>query len=185
MYRSTRPVLAVCAALAVAASSAGTALAAGGPARSPGTVRTGSSAWSVVRSPNEGPGSNTLNAVSCLSVSACTAVGSFKQTGNKRLIESWNGTTWSVVPPGNKGRDGFLYGVSCVSASACTAVGSSNGAVVESWNGANWSIVPSPKVPGGTLAAVSCVSGTACIAVGWSQSTAGVNTLAESWNGAT
>ena len=57
---------------------------------------------------------------------ACTAVGvSGNSSGvTSTLIESWNGTRWSVVPspsPGTGGND--LYGVSCVSATACTAVG--------------------------------------------------------------
>ncbi len=39
------------------------------------------------------------------------------------MIESWDGTSWSVVPSPNPATDDGLEGVSCVSATACTAVG--------------------------------------------------------------
>src|SRR5947207_2707581 len=77
--------------------------------------------WSVVPSPNIKPATNNnqLNAVSCVSATGCIAVG--EQAGPtangtlvSALIESWNGSAWSVVPspqPGNRA----LYGVSCIS----------------------------------------------------------------------
>jgi len=132
--------------------------------------------------------------VSCVSATACTAVGYYETRNfhDKTLVESWNGTRWSVVPtpsPGNTGSD--LSGVSCVAANACTAVGasSSNGntlsTLIESWDGTRWSVVPSPNpATGGGLSGVSCVSADACMAVGFSGSETGVHgTLAESWDG--
>jgi hypothetical protein len=140
--------------------------------------------WSVVPSPNPGFNGSVLNGVSCVSAAACTAVGSYHGSGGT-VIESWNGTSWSVVPsPSPAG--GYLSGVSCVSKAACTAVGYYVGklyqtTLIESWNGTSWSVVPSPN-PGPTwnvLAGVSCVSVTACTAVGGDSN----GTLIESWNG--
>ena len=147
--------------------------------------------WSVNPSPNRGTGESELFGVSCVSASACTAVGSSGRYGEKTLVESWNGTQWRVVPSPNRSKYNALGGVSCVSASACTAVGwhgpgapTGPSTLVESWNGATWSVVPSPNPVaggGGILSGVSCVSASACTAVG----TADGGTLVESWNGAT
>jgi len=90
------------------------------------------------------------------------------------LIESWNGTAWSVVPSPSPPADDFLNGVSCVSAISCTAVGfyfgpeGSTQTLIESWDGGAWSVVPSPS-PGSTLNqlnAVSCISVSSCTSVG-------------------
>jgi hypothetical protein len=144
-------------------------------------------AWSHVSSPNPGPakGPDYLNAVSCASASACTAVGN---DGNGQLIESWNGTTWSVAPRPSGGSDtGILYGVSCTSATACTAAGNQETTgnvqqtLIESWDGTDWSIVPSPNegTTGNSLSGVSCTTATDCVAVGFEAS----STLIESWDG--
>src|SRR5262249_52179668 len=43
----------------------------------------------------------------------------------RTLVESWNGTRWSVVPSPNRGvRYNELHGVSCAPAATCTAAGS-------------------------------------------------------------
>jgi len=150
--------------------------------------------WSVVPSPSPASGSNVLNGVSCVSAVACTAVGSYGTSSSgagKTLIESWNGTSWSVVPsPNRPGSSNALYGVSCVSATACTAVGyhgdrRSTRALIESWNGAAWSLVTSPN-PGSDydyLFGVSCPSAAACTAVGKYNNPGVEKTLIESWNG--
>jgi hypothetical protein len=64
--------------------------------------------------------------VSCVSAAACTAVGYDYETptAQRTLVESWNGTKWSVVPSPNPGSDDILNGVSSASVAACTAVGS-------------------------------------------------------------
>jgi hypothetical protein len=163
--------------------------------------------WSVVPSPNEGPasGSNELWGVSCRSASACTAVGNIITNGNhyKTLVESWDGTRWSVVPSPNEGPvsdDNQLYGVSCPSASACTAVGGIAGrnggqfkTLIESWDGTRWSVVPSPNGPNEEshiyhLYNVSCPSASACTAVGTFGHLKGTKgsdyqTFVESWDG--
>jgi hypothetical protein len=158
--------------------------------------------WSVVSSPNRGPGFNGLSAVSCVSAAACTAVGGFQgSTGVERtLAESWNGSRWSAVPSPNRGTGGnALFAASCVPDGACMAVGgfglpsggasglsgSGQGTLIESWNNTRWSLLPSPS-PGSSsdLSGVSCVSDDRCMAVGATEnSSLVVSTLIESWNG--
>ena len=148
--------------------------------------------WSVVPSPSPGPGSggDSLNGVSCVSATACAAVGfhGTKAGVVRTLAESWNGARWSVVPSPSPGSgEAVLESVSCVSATACTAVGVHvNRALAESWNGARWSVVPSPN-PGSDsdLHSVSCTSAGTCTAAGYYATKGGaVRTLVESWNGA-
>jgi hypothetical protein len=149
--------------------------------------------WSVVPSPNPGSGGSTLSGVSCVSAAACTAVGTKTSGVNfvpRTLIESWNGTSWSVVPSPSPGSGDDLGGVSCVSAAACTAVGyysigSGHKTLIESWDGTSWSVVPSPNVaPNDYLDGVSCASTAACTAVGYYFAKNGDRkTLIESWNG--
>jgi hypothetical protein len=159
--------------------------------------------WSVVPSPNGPSGTNVneLNDVSCVSATACEAVGDVhygpSNTGvYKTLAESWNGARWSVVASGKLSAASnydTLFGVSCSSADACTAVGeqgSTGSAIetlVESWNGTTWSVVPSPEGYGSDYSlfqGVSCPSSKACTAAGMYRSPSGVYlTLVESWNG--
>ena len=146
---------------------------------------------------NPGP-SSWLTGVSCVSSSNCTAVGDYQNGfAHQTLVESWNGTAWSIVPspsPAGLGDLGGLYGVSCVSPTNCTAVGDYYSVaaevyltMIESWDGTSWSIVPSPSPSGGgDLNAVSCVSATSCVAVGTSDPypSSGIPpTLVESWDG--
>jgi hypothetical protein len=157
--------------------------------------------WSVVPSPSPSPTGNFLSGVSCSDQTHCMAVGSAQvgTNGQQTLIESWDGTSWSVVPSPDVATSTYeeLFGVSCTGPTDCTAVGffdSDSGAetLVESWNGSAWSIVPSPNptsIPGlygDSLHAVSCTSSTACVAVGGNNtvSTHFVQTLIESWDGA-
>src|SRR5262249_8711457 len=156
-------------------------------------------AWSIVPSPNRA-GLDELQGVSCVSASACTAVG-FSAASPKSgpssvrtLIETWNGTACSIVPsPNPRTATGtFLFGVSCVTAAFCAAVGSygqpdtaKSDPITAIWNGSTWSVAPNPqKLHNADLASVSCVSATACTAVGSHRRlTAPRGTLAESWNG--
>jgi hypothetical protein len=162
-------------------------------------------AWSVVPSPNRGPGGNALAAVACVSPVACTAVGGYPARGSRgeqrTLAESWDGSRWSVLPSPNQGRSSnALLGVSCVSPVVCMAVGGSGfpsgGAprltgigqrtLAESWDGARWSVlpIPSPGSSGTVLNSVSCASAEACMAVGaFGNSSGGGGTLVESWDG--
>jgi hypothetical protein len=130
-----------------------------------------------------------LDAVSCISASACTAVGKYSTAEIPRagaaLVESWNGTTWKIEPTPRTGAvNSFLNGVSCASATACTAVGSvsdertyvaDSGTLAEASNGTKWVIDAIPKpagAVGGSLSGVSCVTDTSCTAAGATEGTA-------------
>jgi hypothetical protein len=152
--------------------------------------------WSITSSPNHAATHNVLSDVWCASASSCVAVGSYVNGGTigLTLIESWNGTTWSITSSPSKGsNDNTLNGVSCISASSCVAVGNYRNGIsspyqtlIESWNGASWSVITSPNsgVFENLLNGVSCVSATSCITVGSHQDGSGFDeTLAESWNG--
>jgi hypothetical protein len=109
--------------------------------------------WALQPSPTTASPGNTLNAVSCTSASACTAVGN---TDSEMLAERWNGATWTlqspVTPPGTEGNGDFLSGISCSSPSTCTAVGlvftPAPSTVAERWDGTRWSVQPTPNLPG-------------------------------------
>jgi hypothetical protein len=154
--------------------------------------------WSVVPSPNLGTSRNILQGVSCPSAAFCMAVGYYYAGLRipRGLIESWDGTRWSVVPSPRPGGDEVLNGVTCTSATACMAVGFFGNAaknlsetLVESWDGTRWSVVPSANRitsagGGNTLAAISCASATACLAVGsFSAGSPHIKSLFESWDG--
>ena len=154
--------------------------------------------WSVQEPPAPtGAEESYLEGVSCVSSTACTAVGYFLNSSKKGmpLAEGWNGTAWFVeeppLPTGAK--ESYLNGVSCISSATCTAVGAflnSSGKEVplaESWNGTAWS-VQEPPVPTGAkesnLGGVSCTSSASCTAVGYFLNSSEKRVpLAESWNG--
>ena len=120
--------------VALAAGASGSARPGPEAAGAPGAGRAGRSVTGAqaltclsVPSPNRGTGNNLLYGVFCVSATACTAVGySTASSGAFRtLVESWDGTHWSVVPSPSVGTgNNILYGVFCFSATACTAVGS-------------------------------------------------------------
>jgi streptogramin lyase len=142
-----------------------------------------------------------LYGTSCSSSTACTAVGSYKNSSNAEvtLADRWNGTAWSVqsTPNPEGGTENKLLGVSCASSTACIAVGyyydkkSEALPLTEQWSSEKWS-VQSPAIPegakGSKLLAVSCTSSTACTAVGkyYTKEKSGIPEylmLAERWNG--
>ena len=144
-----------------------------------------------------------LNAVSCPSTTACTAVGNYVSASGRQLTfsEVWSGATWVIQKPVNPtgGSSDVLDSVSCTSSSVCTAVGSYNSYVngqfqsmglAEVWNGATWS-VQSISAPAGHgafgLTSVSCSAISSCIATGWYSATPysyyGSVPLAMQWNG--
>ena len=149
------------------------------------------SRWSVVPSPNPVAGSNEFNGVSCVSADACTAVGVSGTSGGQTttLIESWNGSRWSVVPSPNGPGFTWLWGVSCAATDACNAAGlyfakaGPPRTLIESWDGTRWSMVPapSPGVENRVLNGVSCASATTCTAAGdfYSRAQAQFRTLIE------
>ena len=152
------------------------------------------STWTIQPMPTPSTATfSTLTAVSCTSVTSCTAVGSYiAGSGSATLAERWDGTGWTIQPtpaPVSGGPFQELDGVSCTSDTACTAVGESinfqtnaNTALVERWDGTSWTAEPTPTPGGRRLHGVSCSSATACTAVGGS---ADGSTLAEVWDGST
>jgi hypothetical protein len=191
-------------ALAAAALAllAATALAEAAPAASAapapaGRATAAATAWKIQPTPNPKTiKQGRLNAVSCSSPRACTAVGFFENVpGTGTLAERWDGTSWSIQasanPPG--AFTSVLFGVSCPAATFCVAVGNyqnrsgRHAILAEAWNGSSWSVLPAPSPAGARrsfLNGVSCTSATACTAVGSYQTRSGRHvTLAEHWNG--
>jgi len=159
-------------------------------ASTPLTEEWNGSTWTEIQSVGEGA---TLSAVSCISASACMAVGYSGGAGGASsrvtVAEQWNGSVWTFTPT-QEVRGESLTSVSCTSDSACMAVGDSgNATLAEQWNGSVWSMIPTPNGSGeGSLSGVSCSSSSACMAVGSdfvTQSGGGYhfNTLAEQWGG--
>jgi hypothetical protein len=149
--------------------------------------------WQLVSTPRPGTDS-TLSAVSCVSRTACMAVGSYvdaRKAGHEVALRL-SGGKWRVVPmPGGvgflvPGDPIYIVGpssVSCSSAASCLAVGSFPAAhgpqeVADVWNGTAWRQTK-PAGPATGLAAVSCTSPAFCLAVGQDANLA----LTESWNG--
>ena len=151
--------------------------------------------WTVQSVPAPaGASGSLLDGVSCVSASACMAVGWYAlgSTGNHLpFAEQWDGTSWTLetVPDPAGSNLTSLYAVSCTAAGACTAVGSyesSNGltGLVERWDGSSWAIQAMPNLPGSSpveFYGVSCAASTACTAVGGSD----LGPVAEGWNGQT
>ena len=153
-------------------------------------------AWAVQPTADpSGATASELYGVSCISASACTAVGNYTtSTGaTVTLAENWNGTAWTVqsTPTPSGALAGFLNGVSCTTAAACTAVGwyeTSPGAyetLAENWNGATWAVQSTPNPSGASasyLFGVSCTSTPSCAAAGYTLDST-YTALAEGWNG--
>jgi RHS repeat-associated protein len=147
--------------------------------------------WIPTRAPlPAGAGSSPsaeLNAISCSSVSACVAVGSYLdasgyQTG---MIDTLSGGSWSsteaILPAGGAHKpppSAGLEAVACSSANACVTVGeytdqsSQQEGLIETLSGGAWNATKAP-LPTGVgastpvnLLAVACPSAGACFAVG-------------------
>jgi len=153
--------------------------------------------WSVQSSPNpHGAAGANLNAITCVSATDCTAVGTASfETAYYTLVERWDGTAWKIQQSPNPAGwfgSGFT-GVTCTSSKTCVAVGISSSedrskaaTLVERWNGSKWSIQTSPNQQGADISSLYGVScpGTTCQAVGYSEVIgASTRTLAMSWNG--
>ncbi|HLH99733.1 MAG TPA: hypothetical protein VKV06_03040 [Acidimicrobiales bacterium] len=125
-----------------------------------------------------------IGAVSCVSRTACVAVGNVEgRTLLHTLAEVWNGTTWRTTAAVAAGNEPALASVSCVSATDCMAVGdytqigtARGRALAEKWNGTSWTrTLHSSTVA--SLGTVSCPSASLCFAGG--RMLSGI----ERWNG--
>jgi hypothetical protein len=151
--------------------------------------------WSLA--PPANPSTTTLNAVSCISATTCTAVGGQLSGSTKfSLAEVFSSSGWSIQPTPNPdgAQQAELYGDSCTSASFCAAVGEYRDAtgaqwpLAELWNGSNWSVSAVPPRNPGTgeqLNGVSCTSPSSCVAVGTYTLGNDFEPISEIWNGST
>jgi len=150
----------------------------GGPQGENAAVWNGAS-WSP--QPTAGPAGVVLDAISCLAVNSCEAVGATFGPITVTLAETWNGTSWAIAPTPNPPatQSSILNAVSCTSAASCTAVGQNQftnlgltRTLAEVWNGKTWSLRSTPSnVNAGEniLDDVSCVTSAGCTAVGTTQ----------------
>jgi hypothetical protein len=143
----------------------------------------------------------TFNAVSCSSPTACTVVGSYRNSAGKDapLAERYNRSSWSnqnaPIPPGET--DPYFEAVSCPTATSCVASGADITSyeedgydsirLIESWDGNTWKVASLPALPPNTqssdLPSVSCSSPTACTALGYAYGNSASSNLALRWNG--
>jgi hypothetical protein len=156
--------------------------------------------WSLTttRNPAE-DNADFLSAVSCSSITACTAVGGFANTHDttEPTAERWNGKEWSLQSVPNPSKNPVIYpaglgSVVCTTTTNCIAMGGTRGEpFAAGWNGTEWSLqsVPAPAESNSTtIEKVSCISTTECVAVGFYDPKKPVNenevlTIAERWNG--
>jgi hypothetical protein len=86
-------------------------------------------AWTTQATPNPPtPGTSIFSGVSCVSASACTAVGWYAESNPEPtgpFAEAWKGATWTVqTTPSPAGTDWSpLNAVSCTAPGTCIAVG--------------------------------------------------------------
>ena len=126
-------------------------------------------AWSVVSSVSPpGPANGTFGSAACATETTCFAVGTTVDGGV--LMEEWNGTGWSIVPPPETGV--LLYDIACPSAVSCFAVGfvriaNKDTPIIESWDGTTWSVAPNPEIAASAaLESIACASPTSCFGSG-------------------
>ncbi len=128
-----------------------------------------------------------LDALSCVAVTTCVAVGGYATGHSGTVGHEWDetltpGTGWKEGPapvdsgtPSGQGGFTFLRGLSCVSETHCVADGygawhttgkkpTTGQGVVETLTHGTWSYQDMPWV--GLLATVSCTSTTSCVAGG-------------------
>jgi hypothetical protein len=147
--------------------------------------------WSIVSTPNSGPGSNSLMGATAIASSDVWAVGLRTDAiGNVlTLAEHWDGFTWSIVStPTPGGTSAALTAVAAVSSRDVWAVGyaytgSASKVLTEHWDGAVWRLVadPVPPVPKNILTGVDTIGTPNVVAVGVSDYLP--MPLAEHWNG--
>lgn len=158
------------------------------------------SSWMVEAVPTPPGPYNSFSSVSCVSATACMAVGA--SNSGVPLSATWDGTSWTLqtVPTPADSQATYLSSVSCVSSAMCVAVGSftdelgATKALAELWNGSSWSLQGAvAPIPAGStnndadseLEGIDCVNATECVAVGRfeNQPEDSWPSLAESWSG--
>jgi hypothetical protein len=120
-----------------------------------------------------------LEAISCLSMTSCVAVGSYTdESGDSHaLFETLSGTTWSPSTAPDPVGSAVLgvTSVQCFTTSSCEAVGywgpneTTENGLVETLSGTTWT--PSTVQSGVLLRSIWCASESSCLAVGYSSGT--------------
>ena len=150
--------------------------------------------WTVVPTPTSGVNFTSFYGVTA-SQGQAWAVGEYLNSRyqDRALIESWNGSRWSIAdnPQPGSVRD-MLFGASASSPSDVWVVGNQEGrngkfeTLAEHWDGSDWTVVPTPD-PGSTgnhLYAVDAVSPDSIWAAGMQLSGNSPDQgLVEHWNG--
>jgi S-layer homology domain len=153
-------------------------------------------AWSIVPSPNFGPGDNLLYGVAAVSGTDVWAVGYYSESYGGAplhvLIEHWDGSVWDIIP-GPDPQFAYLKGVTAIAVDDVWAVGTyqdsttgQENSLVEHWDGSAWSIIPSPNFGPGDdniLRGVTAISGSDIWAVGTYYNPTVGQTLVEHWDG--
>jgi hypothetical protein len=147
--------------------------------------------WSVVPSPNSGPGENTLLAATARNGTDIWAVGYHNDPGHRRtLTEHWNGANWSIVASPSVGSgDNFLFGAAAASGGPVWAVGSDSVSFGQTlalrWNGQAWTLgkTVSPGDGDRFLQAVAAPAARYALAVGSYLKGNQTRALAERWTG--
>ncbi len=146
-----------------------------------------------------GSATSAFTAISCPGPADCTAVGDYatgprSQRVDHALAESWNGSSWSVLPAPPSELTG-LTAISCPTSAECVVAGIRTDRQVPTgsavWNGSTWTSLttqsPAKKPLGQILTSISCVSATDCIAVGSGPGPydfgLGTGPFAERWTG--
>jgi hypothetical protein len=147
--------------------------------------------WSVVPSPNSGPGENTLLAAAARNGTNIWAVGYHNDPGHRRtLTEHWNGATWRIVASPSVGSgDNFLFGAAAAAGGPIWAVGSDSVSFGQTlalrWNGQAWTLgkTVSPGDGDRFLQAVTAPGARYALAVGSYLKGNQTRALAERWTG--
>jgi len=147
--------------------------------------------WSVMASPNSGPGENTLLAATARSGADIWAVGYHNDPGHRRtLTERWNGAKWSIVASPSVGSgDNFLFGAAAAVFGPIWAVGSDSVSFGQTlalrWNGQAWTLgkTVSPGDGDRFLQAVTAPGARYALAVGSYLKGNQTRALAERWTG--
>jgi hypothetical protein len=150
--------------------------------------------WTEFPLPNVGLNENSLLGVSELPNGHAWAVGYYVNAGYQQqtLIESYDGSAWSVVASPSPGaRQNILYGVTALADNDVWAVGTQKDAndafhtLTMHWNGSAWSVIPAVEVgtSGNQFYAVANAGGTVYATGQQSGSAFPSQILVERWTG--
>jgi hypothetical protein len=126
--------------------------------------------WSARTAPSVAGRVSELLGVACPASNGCWAVGeSFLSGGSaeRRLVERWDGISWSIVVTPAPGTETRFASISCAGGQ-CVAVGwTDHLPLADRWSGSAWTTeaVPGAGFPS-VLEGVKCVSANECVAVG-------------------